>query len=120
MSATRKSPKNASARKVSSAGWDLKSLRRRLEGPRAPRQALYRFGRRRRRRDVVHQFAIGPRVPVGNKGRIMRVRPEWRPDMLNGTEMLFRAGSDLDDVSQQSVGVRTIDAANFLDDVEIR
>ena len=50
----------------------------------------------------------------------MRVRPERRPGMLDGTEMLFGAGSDLDDIGQQSVGVRTINASNFFDDVEIR
>src|ERR1019366_6034187 len=55
-----------------------------------------------------------------NKGWVMGVWPDWRPDMLNGAEMLFCAGSDLHDISQQSVGVRTIDATNFFDDVEIR
>src|SRR5665213_698165 len=78
-----------------------------------------RLGRGRRGRDVVHQFAIGSRVAVGNKGRVMRVRPEWRPGVLNGTEMLFRASRDFDDISQQSVSVRTIDACYFFDDVEI-
>jgi hypothetical protein len=69
---------------------------------------------------VIDQFAIGPRVAVGNKGWVMRVRPEWRPGMLDGTEMLLRSSRDLHYVSQQSVGVRTIDASNFFDDVEIR
>ena len=45
--------------------------------------------------------------------------PQWRPGVLDGTEMLFRAGSDLDDVSKESVGVRTIDAPDFFDRVEI-
>src|SRR5579863_7207919 len=40
--------------------------------------------------------------------------------MLDGTEVLFGAGSDLDDVSQQSVCVRTINASNFFDGVKIR
>ena len=39
--------------------------------------------------------------------------------MLDGTEMLFGSASDLDNISQQSVSVRTIDASNFFDRVEI-
>ena len=49
----------------------------------------------------------------------MWVRPQHPPGMLDRTPILLSAGTDFPDVGNKSVGVGTVEAVEFLNDVQV-